>query len=263
MIDWLQHSFQRLRSLFHREQLDDELDAELAHHLELAIEENLQRGMSADEARRQALIRFGGTAQAREQHREARGLPALDTLWQDLRYAARGILKRPGFTTATVLTLALGIAVNATMFSLVSAFLLRPPPGRDPERVVVVTSVNPAPGFLPDTNPVSPPNYVAWRDGNDVFASLAAAHQNRTASLTLRGQTEALHSAVVTANYFTVLDVSPQPGRVFSEADGHSGHEHVVILSHGLWEREFGSDASLIGRTIRLNREDYTVIGVM
>jgi putative ABC transport system permease protein len=269
MIDWLRQSFHRIRSVFRRDQLDHELDAELAGHLELAIQENLQRGMSAEEARRQALIRFGGTEQAKEQHREARGLPALDILFQDLRYAVRGLLKSPGFTTAAVLTLALGIAVNATMFSMVSAFLLRRPPGPEPDRVAVVTSINPASGFLADANPVSAPNYLAWRGANDVFADMAAADEYRTVNLTSQsqpaaeGRPEALPSAAVSPNYFTVLGVSPQLGRIFSDGEEQSGRNHVVILSHELWERRFASDTSLIGSPIRLNRENYTVIGVM
>jgi predicted permease len=263
MIDWLRQSFHRLRSVFRHVQLDHELDAELAAHLELAIEENLQRGMPADEARRHALMRFGGTEQAKERHREARGLPALDILLQDLRYAVRQLLKRPGFTTAAVLTLALGIAVNATMFSLVSAFLLRRPPGREPERVAVITSVNPAQGFQFDANPVSAPNYLAWREANDVFADMCAADEFRTVNLTSQGQPEAFRSAAVSPNYFTVLGVFPQEGRTFSDGEDQPGHDHVVIISHELWERHFGFDASLIGRTIRLNRENYTVIGVM
>jgi putative ABC transport system permease protein len=269
MIDWLRQSFHRLRSIFRHAELDHELDAELAAHLELAIEENLQRGMPAHEARRQALIRFGGTEQAKEQHREARGLPALDILLQDLRYAVRGLLKSPGFTTAAVLTLGLGISVNATMFSLVSAFLLRRPPGLEPERVAVVASVSAAPGFLADAKPVSAPNYLAWREANHVFEDTAAADEYRTVNLTsvgqstVAGQPEALRSAAVSPNYFTALGVAPQLGRTFSDGEDQPGHDHVVLLSHELWERRFGSDASLIGRTIRLNRENYTVVGVM
>jgi len=263
MIGWLRQSFHRLRSVFRRAEMDHELDAELATHLELAVEENLQRGMPADEARRQALIRFGGTQQAKEQHRQARGLPALDILFQDLRYAVRQLVKRPGFTAAAVLTLALGIALNATMFSLVSAFLLRRPPGDDPERVVVVTSVSATRGFLADTNPVSAPNYVAWREANHVFADMSAADEYRSVSLTSQGEPESLRSAAVSPNYFTVLGVTPQLGRTFSDSENLPRHDHVVLLSRELWEQHFGSDATLIGRTIRLNRENYTVIGVM
>jgi predicted permease len=269
MINWLRQSFHRGHSVFRRNQMDRELDAELAAHLELAIQENLQRGMPAEEARRQALIRFGGTEQAKEQHREARGLPAVDILFQDLRYAVRGLFKSLGFTTAAVLTLALGIAVNATMFSMVSAFLLRRPPGREPDRVAVVTSINPASGFQPDANPVSAPNYLAWRGANDVFAEMAAADQYRTVSVNAQGQSatvgqpEALRAAAVSPNYFTLLGVSPQLGRTFSDGEDQSGRDHVVILSHELWEQRFGSDASVIGRTTRINRENYTVVGVM
>jgi predicted permease len=192
-----------------------------------------------------------------------------------LRLAIRMLLKKPGFTAAAVVTLALGIAVNATMFSMVSAFLLRRPPGRDPERVAVVSSVNPAPGFQADANPVSAPNYFAWREANHVFAETAAADEYRTLSLSSQGslpaadqtaatgQPEALRSAAVSPNYFSVLGISPQLGRTFADGEDQQGRDHVAILSHELWERRFGSDASLIGHTVRLNRENYTVIGVM
>lgn len=262
-MEWLQQSFQRLRSVFQQSPLDHELDAELAHHLDLAIDENLQRGMSPDEARRQALIRLGGMQQAKERHREARALPALEGLLQDLRYSARGIRKSPGFTCAAVLTLSLGIAVNATMFSLVSAFLLRRPPGREPERVAVITSINPAGGFLPDASLVSVPNYLAWRSASTVFQNMAAADEFRMAGLMWQSQTVALRSAAVSPDFFNLLGVTAQAGRVFAQGEDQLGRDHVVILSHELWEQQFGSDASVLGQTIHLNREDYTVIGVM
>ena len=185
------------------------------------------------------------------------------TLRADLQLAFRLLAKKPGFTSIAVVTLALGIAVNATMFSMVSAFLLRHPPGRDPSRVTVVTSVNPAPGFLPDATPVSAPNYLAWRDANHVFADMAAADEYRTVSLTAQGQPEALRSAAVSPNYFSVLGVSPQLGRTFASGEDQPGRDHVVILSHELWERRFGSDPSIWKGTIRLNRENYAVVGVM
>ena len=263
MIDWLRQFFYRVTSVFRREHLDHELDAELAAHLELAIEENLQRGLSAEEARRQALIRFGGTQQAIERHREARGLPGLEILIQDLRYAVRALFKNPGFTIAVVVTLALGIAVNATMFSMVSAFLLRRPVVHEPDRVAVVTSINAARGFLPDTNPVSAANYLAWREANDVFSDTAAADEGRTVSLTVEGKPEAVASAAVSSNYFNVLGVAAHLGRTFFEGEDQPGRDHVIILSHELWERQFGSNPSVIGNTIRLNRENYVVIGVM
>jgi len=187
----------------------------------------------------------------------------MKTIVQDLRYGLRQLRKSPGFTAIAVLTLALGIAVNASMFSLVSAFLLRRPSARDPERVAVVTSVDPAGGFHADTSAVSVPNYLAWREANHVFADMAAADEYRTVSLTSQRQSEALRSAAVSPNYFSVLSVTPQLGRTFQAGEDQLGRDHVVILSHEVWERRFGSDLLLIGRTIRLNRENYTVIGVM
>jgi predicted permease len=263
MIDRLLQFFHRVTSVFRREKLDHELDAELAAHLELATEENLQRGMAPEEARRQAFIRFGGKQQAIEEHRDARGLPGLEIFLQDLRYALRTVFKNPGFTIAVVVTLALGIAVNATMFSMVSAFLLRRPVVHEPDRVAVVTSINPARGFLPDTNPVSAPNYFTWREASDVFSEVSAADEYRSTSLTAQGKPEALSSAAVSSNYFNVLGLAARLGRTFSEGEDQPGRDHVVILSHDLWERRFGSDASVIGSYIRLNRENYVVIGVM
>ena len=187
----------------------------------------------------------------------------MNTLRSDLLLALRLLAKKPGFTVVAVLTLAFGIAVNSTMFSLVSAFLLQRPPGHDPERVVVVSTVNPNPVFQPDTFPVSAPNYLAWRKANHVFSEMAAANAHRTVSLTAQGQPEALRAAAVSPNYFSVLGVSPQLGRTFSDGEDQPGRDHVVILSHELWERRFGSDPAIVGRVIRVNREDYIVAGVM
>jgi putative ABC transport system permease protein len=173
------------------------------------------------------------------------------------------LVKNPGFTAISVITLALGIGINAAMFSLVSAILLRRPPGRDPDRIAVVTGIDPASGFLPDTAQVSLPNYLAWRDVNHVFTDMAAADEYRTASLTAQREAESVLSAAVSANYFNVLGVTAEVGRTFSAGEDQSGQDHELILSHQLWERRFGSDRSLVGRTIRLNRENYTVVGVM
>jgi predicted permease len=253
----------RFGGLFRKRESDQEIADELESHLEMHVADNLRRGMNPQQARREALMKLGGVAQTEERYRERRGLPILEVLLQDLRFGARMLRKNSGFTAVAVVTLALGIAVNATMFSLVSTFLLRRPPGREPERVAVVTAVNPAQGFLPDANPVSAPNYLAWREGNDVFADMAAADEYRTVSLTLQRQTEALRSAAVSSSYFSVLGVSPQLGRTFEAGEDQPGHDRVVVLGYELWEQHFGSDDSVIGSSIRLNRENYTVIGVM
>jgi len=184
-------------------------------------------------------------------------------IMQDLRYGVRQLVKNPGFTAISVLTLALGIGINASMFSMVSSILLRRPPGHEPDRVAVVAGIDPASGFQSDNSTVSIPNYLAWRAANSVFQEMAAANEFHTASLTNQGESESVRSAAVTANYFSLLGVSAELGRTFSPGEDQSGQDREVILSHELWERRFGADRSLIGHTIRLNRENYTVIGVM
>src|SRR5262249_30115147 len=201
----------------------------------------------------------------------------------DMRLALRIVSKNLGFTAVAVLTLALGIAVNATMFSLFSAFLLRRPAPAAPDRVVVVSSVSPSGGFLPDANSVSPPNYLAWRQANDVFTDLAAADEFRIVNLVVAagasewalaegralsqsgafGQPESVRSAAVTPRSFRVLGVPPQLGGTFADAEDQLGHDHVVVLSHDLWVRHFAADPAIVGRSVRLNREDYRVVGVM
>jgi putative ABC transport system permease protein len=257
-----------LRNIFSPHHGEADLDHEVQSHLELLTDENIRAGMPPKEAQRAARIALGGTEQLKEQVREKQIGNWLRSMLSDFRYGFRQLRKNPGFTAVAVLTLALGIAVNATMFSLVSAFLLRHPPGRDPERVAVVTSINPGNGFLPEANPVSIPNFLAWREANQVFADTAAADQYRTLNLTPLGQSAAgqpqgIRCAAVSPNYFSVLDVSPELGRTFNDEEIQPGRNRVVILSHELWDRQFASDASLIGRPIRINRENYTVIGVM
>lgn len=263
-----------LRAVMMRSRMESEMETELRFHIEAFAEDLERNGVPREEALRRARIEFGGVERAKEECREARGVSLFDGLKQDLLFAVRTLKKNSGFTAIAVLTLALGIAVNATMFSLVSAFLLRRPPGREPSRVVVISGINPVQSFQSDLNGVSAPNYLAWRAANHVFEEIAAADEYRSVSLTAQGanpsgqftatgRPEALRASAVSPNYFRVLGVSPQFGRTFTEGEDQAGHEHVVILSHELWERRFGSDVSLIGGTIRLNRENYTAIGVM
>ena len=210
----------------------------------------------------------------------------MTTFLSDLQLALRMLAKKPAFTVIAVLTLALGIAVNATMFSMVSAFLLRRPSAGQPDRVAVVSCVRPGGGFLPDVNAVSAPNYLAWRDANDVFVDMTAADEFRTANLIVptvapqasgptaqapsapqshsaAGQPEALRSAAVSPNYFRVLGVSTLLGRSFADGEDQPGRDHVAILGYNVWVRRFAADPNVVGRSVRLNREDYTVIGVM
>ncbi len=156
----------------------DDLAISIKEHLEEKIEELMDKGMSRENAETIARREFGNVTLIEEHSREIWGWPTLDSIWADVNFALRQLIHAPGFTATAVLTLSLGIAVNATIFSLVSAFLLPYLPGRDPQNFVAVTSVNPNRG---DTNPVSVPNYFAWREDTRVFAAMAAADENRTA----------------------------------------------------------------------------------
>jgi predicted permease len=253
----------RLAALFRKDRREREVAAELETHLQMHIEDNLRAGMSAQEARRQALIMLGGVEQTKELVRERRGLPMLEVLLQDLRYGARMLMKNPGFTLVATLTLALGIAANATIFSFVSAVMLKRPPVRESDQVAVVSSISPVSSWSVNLNPFSAPNFFAWKKQNRTFADMAAADPYAGASLTGDGDPERVGAMRATANYFSVLGVPAQLGRTFADGEDQDGRDHVVILSHDLWQRRFAADSGIVGKTIRLNSAPYQVIGVM
>jgi predicted permease len=253
-----------LTRLFSRRRRYDDLTVSINEHIAERAEELMDDGMPQAEAEQTARREFGNLALMEQRSREVWQWPTAESFFGDVRFALRQLIKSPGFTLTAVATLALGIAVNATMFSLVSAFLLPHLPGRNLENMVVVSAVNPDASFQADTNPVSPPNYSAWGKDTSVFSAVTAANEYLTGSLSGSAQQpEPISYAAVSANYFSVLGVSPQLGRAFVAGEDEPGHDHVLILSHGLWERRFGADASIVGRSVRLNREDYVVAGVM
>ena len=257
---------QRFAQLFSRRRRYDDLAVSIQEHVAERAEELMESGMLRAEAEQAARREFGNVGLIEQRSRELWQWTTVESILADARFAMRQLIKSPGFTATAVITLALGIAVNATMFSLVSAFLLPRLPGRDPQNMVVVSSVSPDQAFVfqADTNPVSPPNYFAWSGNKSLFSEMSAADESRTGSLSEPGkQPEAVTYAAVTANYFSVFGASPELGRAFVPDEDQQGHDHVVILSHGLWARRYGSDASVVGRMVRLNREDYMVVGVM
>jgi putative ABC transport system permease protein len=250
----------RLRSLRSRLRLESELDSELRLHLELEAEKNRSSGMSADEARRAALISLGGVDQVKEEMRDAWGAGALEALQQDIRYGLRSLRQTPAFTVAVVLTLALGIGANSAIFSVVNGVLLRPLPYGEPERLVVVRQTlsqpqTPSLGF-------SEKELVDYRSASHALESLVEYH---SMSFTLLGNREAerVQTGVVSPEFFDVLGVTPLLGRSFRAADDAPGADAVLMLSYDYWMRRHGGDPAIVGKVFRMNNRPHTVVGVL
>ena len=258
MISWFRQVLQRSRSFFRRAQLDRELDAEMSSHLELAIEENLRRGLSPAEARRQAMLRFGGSQQAKEQHREARSLPFLETLFQDLRFAFRTLRKSPGFTAISVLTLALGIGATTAIFSVVYGVLLRPLPFSEPNRIMAIFEVNNQGTW----SHLADPNFDDFRDQNRSFDAIAKYNSN-IVSVSGASQPTRTMVAGVTPAFFKVFQVQPILGRDFAADDNKKGAAPVALASYGYWRQYLGSPSDLSQSHLRIGNAVYSVIGVL
>jgi len=252
-----------LRQLFSRRKLYRELSEEIREHIEEKIEELVADGMSSEEAAYVARREFGNVTLIEETGREVWCWPLFEDLLTDARFGARMLLKNPGFAAVAIVTLALGIAANTTIFSEVNGLMLRRPRIKDPERVVAILTTDPVKeGWGWDRQPVSPFDFVAWREHSRSFDDMAASEGDDFA-LTGGGEPERLNGMRASANYFELLGVSASLGRTFLPHEDQSGHNRVVILSHGLWQRRFGSNPEVIGQVLRLNDEDYTVVGVM
>src|SRR5215472_4194495 len=260
MTERLRRFFHRVRSFFGRAEQDRELDAEMSAHLELAIEENLERGLSALEARRQALVRFGGQQQTRESHREARGLPLLETLLQDLRFAMRMLGKSPGFTAIAVLTLAFGIGTNTAIFSMVNALLLHPYRFYDLDSLVLLWE-NRGIDEGPDARSISPGDVEDLAD-SQLFDNIAI-YRCGDFNLSSEGRLDVARGCRVSTNFFSVLGVGPAQGRLFTREEEQPGSDQSVVLSDGFWQARFAGDRHIVGKTIRLDGRSYTVAGIM
>src|SRR6266540_313360 len=253
----------RLRALFFKSRLEEELDEEVRFHLEREIEENIARGIGPEEARMAALRSFGGVERVKEESRDERGVRFLEEVWQDLRYGGRMLWKNPGFTLVAVITLALGIGANTAIFSVVNGVLLRPLPYYEPERLVMVWADRPilqAQIGMPDF-PVAVADFVDWRNQNHVFEQMAALRTQRM-NLTGGGEPESVIGLRASAGLFTLLGARFTTGRAFLPEEDRAGADRVVVISHGLWRQRYGADPKLIGQKIMLDNEAYTVIGV-
>jgi len=260
----LREAVNRVRAFLREDLLDQELDEEMASHLEMAVEENMRRGLSPEEARRQALVRFGGVQQARELHRESRGLPWLDVLVQDLRYTFR-ILKRDcGFTTVAVLILALGIGSNIAVFSVVNTILLQPLPFRDPQQLVRIVEKNPKAGestktYTADATQDFQQQNHSFESVSGYFAFTAPDNFKLEGS----GQSIPATGILVAEGFFQTLGVQPSLGRLFRAEEFVNHAQPVALLSYPFWKTQLGGDRSVVGRSINLSNSSVTVIGVL
>ena len=256
---WLYAWRARLRVLLDGDRADRELDDELQHHLAREIEVRRANGLPAAEARRQALAALGGLAPTREQVRASRFGAALGEGLRDVRYGLRLLRRHAGFTAATVLTLTLSVGATTAIFSVVDAVLLQPPSFSDPERLVTLWQTDPDDGNRPV--PVGPADFLDWRDRARSFERVAAIDP-WSLDFTGEGEPEILTGSLVTEGFFQMLGVNAVQGRTFLPEEYLPG-SGVIVLTNGLWQRRFGGEADILGRSLVLEGEPYTVIGVL
>jgi predicted permease len=250
----------RLSNFATRRSADQRLREEIAEHLAFQTEENLRAGMSPAEARRQAALKFGAAEAIRERHHDEQSLPFIENLLFDLRYAARMLLKSPGFSFIAISTMALGVGATTAIYSLIDATLLHPLPYPNPAELVRVQDDLPGAGAQ-DVG-ISVPE---WRDleSSGIFRSASITGRGANVNLTGNAQPMRLSFKQVTPNYFAVLGVDAQLGRTFDSHDATPGYNLEVVISDGLWRSAFGADPQIIGKALRLDNDDYRVVGIM
>jgi predicted permease len=248
--------------LTHGGRVERQLDAELRFHLERLIADNLAKGMTADEARRDAYVAFGGLDQAKEACRDVRGTRWVESIGQDIRLTCRMLRKEPGFAAAAICTLALGIGANTAIFSVVYSVLLRPLPYDAPDELVTISSYIAQTRARFPSLPVRAVDFTELRRSNTVFAGLSAL-AGIDFNLTGTGEPERLSGARVSSNFFSLVGVRPEHGRTFAPEEDEPGRDRVVVISHDLWVRRFGASPGILNGTVSLNGTTHTVIGVM
>ena len=259
MTSWLRLIWSRLRSLLTKDRLEREFDEELTTHLELLTDEFQRRGLSAADARRQALLKLGRPDRLREVHREQRGLPALDILAQDVRYAVRMLRKSPAFTIVVTLSLALGIGANTALFSLVDSLLLRSLPVRAPDRIVQIQIVPIMPGGFRKPFPVFEPSvFDAVRAQGQVVSEVVGFLRLDRPTIAVDGVAEPAREVDrISTNFFRDLGVTPVIGRAPDPSD-----DSVAVISDRWWRARFDGNAGVLGRTVSIDGQTFSIIGV-
>jgi len=249
--------FRRLVNTFSRSKLHQEIEAEIQSHVEMRIADNIAAGMSPEAARRDALIRFGSRVVMRERVTAADAATAFDAVWRDLRYAARQLQRSPAFTATALLTLILGVGANVVVFSVVNALMLRPLDV--PKSAGLYNVVHKTPGY----DNQSYPDYLDFQSKNSTFSDMAA-YRLQSAGLSTRDAAYKCWYYRVSGNYFDMLGVRPDEGRLFHASDEHGPNSApYIVLSHDFWRRRFNSDPGVVGTTVEVNKHPFTVIGVV
>ena len=255
----------RFAGLLNKGRKDRELQDELESHIQMHIEDNLRSGMTPEEAHRRAMIQMGGMESTKEAYREQRGIPVLETLWQDVRFGARILRKNPGFTTVVLLTLALGIGSVSSVFSIVQGVLLKSPPYPKPEQIVLISSGK-ATGE-PYPNGTTAAQWWEWQRQAKSFSAMAA-YNPFPEFIILADGVEPASGINVTRDFFNVMGIQPLIGRAFEPSDfppTDAPGPSVVILGYEVWQRRFHRDTNIVGKVIHRNFDTapVTVVGVM
>jgi predicted permease len=263
-MDSIRRALRRALSFFRRSHLDADLQAEIASHIELATADNIERGLTPLEARRLALVRFGGIDLAKDHQREARGFMKLDILLQDLRYTLRTLSRDRGFTLVAVLILALGIGANIAVFSVVNTLLLRPLPFPHPEQLVRIHQKDPKGGESSMT--YSTDAMQVFQQQTRFFDQVTGYFAFSTpdnVKLTGQGQPQPATGMLVAGNFFSTLGVTPILGRNFTAEETQKNSRPVALLTYPFWKRQYGADPAIVGQTIGLDGTQVTVVGVL
>lgn len=253
----LRRTLAKLCALFHREASD--LPEEIQSHLTMEEADNLARGMTAEEARLAARQRFGNVTLIEERTRDMWTWTNLEMLKMDVLYGLRQLRRSPGFAIVAILTLALGIGANTAIFSVVNAVLLQPLPFIAPDRLVSGFETEAAPGDYP----VNQADYLDWQARSHSFDSTSGYSWTRPYSIAGQGAAAGAAATEVQANFFHTLGITPMLGRSFAHGEDTAGNNHVAVLSFGFWKSQFGGDRNILGKTLTLDADRYTVVGVM
>lgn len=247
----------RIQNLFRRDRLTNEIDDELLAHIAMRAEDNIAQGMSPEEARRDALVRFGNRTSTRERVTAADAVLSLEGMVREVRFALRQLWKSPGFTITAAATIALGIGANTAIFSSMDAVVLRPLAVPALDRIVVVTEQD-----QNGPRQAALANYEDWKRASHAFDEMAVRTEDGM-TLTGAGEAARVQAALTSASFFTVLRTQVLFGRVYNESECWPGRDAVVVLSYGFWQRQFAGAPDVVGRKIVLSERTYTVIGVL